>query len=229
MRRQVQMEEISDGKLYDSQDLVKVGCQDCAGCSVCCKDMGESVILDPWDIYQLTTNLQCSMQQLLQKELELGVADGILLPHLSMRGEQVCCSFLNEEGRCSIHAFRPGLCRLFPLGRKYGDSSFQYFVQIHECPHENKTKVKVRKWLHIPELEQYEKFVLAWHDFLTPLQRYAEELVKEETKQDLLHTLNMYVLKQFFLTPYEGDETFYVQFYERLQEAKETLNFEIEE
>ena len=29
MRREVSMEEISDGKLYDSNDMVKADCHDC--------------------------------------------------------------------------------------------------------------------------------------------------------------------------------------------------------
>ena len=36
MKRQVTMEEISDGKLYTSNDLVKADCDDCEGCHACC-------------------------------------------------------------------------------------------------------------------------------------------------------------------------------------------------
>ena len=33
MKRNVSLEEISDGKLYTSNDMVKADCGDCAGCS----------------------------------------------------------------------------------------------------------------------------------------------------------------------------------------------------
>ena len=33
MKREISLEEISDGKLYGSGDMVKVGCDDCRGCS----------------------------------------------------------------------------------------------------------------------------------------------------------------------------------------------------
>ena len=36
MRREVTLEEISDGKLYDANDMVKADCQDCKGCFDCC-------------------------------------------------------------------------------------------------------------------------------------------------------------------------------------------------
>ena len=42
MRREVTLEEISDGKLYDANDMVKADCQDCKGCCDCCKGMRAS-------------------------------------------------------------------------------------------------------------------------------------------------------------------------------------------
>ena len=44
MRRNVSLEEISDGKLYGSNDMVKADCQDCKGCCDCCTGRGDSVI-----------------------------------------------------------------------------------------------------------------------------------------------------------------------------------------
>ena len=37
MRREVSLEEISDGRLYELNDMVKADCQDCAGCHDCCE------------------------------------------------------------------------------------------------------------------------------------------------------------------------------------------------
>ena len=58
MRREVTLEEISDGKLYDANDMVKADCQDCKGCCDCCKGMGDSVLLDPYDVCRLSRGLQ---------------------------------------------------------------------------------------------------------------------------------------------------------------------------
>lgn len=49
MKRNVDLNEISDGRLYSANDMVKVECGDCAGCSACCQNMGTSVVLDPMD------------------------------------------------------------------------------------------------------------------------------------------------------------------------------------
>ena len=211
MKRQVSMDEISDGKLYTLNDMVKAGCNDCKGCSACCQGMGSSIVLDPLDVYRLCQNLGQTFEQLLAEKLELQVVDGIVLPNLKMGGEKEQCAFLNEEGRCSIHAFRPGICRLFPLGRYYENGSFQYFLQIHECKNQNRTKVKVRKWIDTPDVARYEKFVADWHYFLLDLQENLQKMTNEnEMKQ-----ISMRILKEFYLIPYDTDRDFYEQFEER--------------
>ena len=101
------------------------------------------------------------------------------------------CAFLNEQGRCGIHSFRPGFCRMFPLGRIYENQSFQYFLQVHECAMEPKSKVKINKWIGIPDIRRYETFVTDWH----------------------------YLLKTFYLMPYDESQDFYSQFQERLEKA----------
>ena len=164
MKRQVSLEEISDGRLYTANDLVKADCGGCQGCSACCRNMGTSAVLDPLDVFRLEQGLGMDFDALLTKGLELNVSDGLILPNLRMTGEAEACAFLNPDGRCGIHPYRPGVCRLFPLGRYYEESGFRYFLQIHECP-KNRSKIKVRKWLDTPELPKYEAYIRDWHFF----------------------------------------------------------------
>ena len=65
MRREVTLEEISDGRLYEANDMVKADCQGCSGCCECCRGMGDSVILDPYDVWQLSRGLKKSPEELL--------------------------------------------------------------------------------------------------------------------------------------------------------------------
>ncbi|WP_461812789.1 YkgJ family cysteine cluster protein [Faecalimonas sp.] len=218
MRREVNMKEISDGKLYKANDLVKADCNDCQGCSACCQQMGTSIILDPLDLYRLTFGLHQKFEQLLADKIELNVVDGIILPNLKMSGVEEKCAFLNNEGRCSIHTIRPGVCRLFPLGRYYDGESFQYFLQIHECKKENRTKVKVKKWIDTPDLKKNEKYISDWHYFLKDIQKLLLEFQNDEKAKKI----NMLILQTFFLEPYHQGE-FYVQFYERLEKIKASI------
>jgi len=218
MRREVTLAEISDGKLYGLNDMVKAGCNDCIGCSSCCRGMGSSITLDPVDVWRLTTGLGVSFEQMLKHYIELNVVDGVILPNLKMAGTDESCLFLDEQGRCKIHAVRPGICRLFPLGRYYENETFRYFLQINECKKENRMKVKVRKWIDTPDIKRYEEFINNWHYFLKTLQ----ERISGSTDGDLAKRISMYLLKQFYMMPY-GSDDFYQEFAERLTEASNVL------
>ena len=87
------LEEISDGKRYGLNDMVRAACNDCAGCSSCCEDMGESIILDPLDIYELTKNLNTTFENLLKEQIELHVADGMILPNFYKRKDAAFTDF----------------------------------------------------------------------------------------------------------------------------------------
>lgn len=215
MERNVDMAEISDGKRYTSNDLAKLGCGDCAGCSKCCHGMGESIILDPYDIYSLTTNLKMTFGELIKEKISLSVSDMIILPHLNLKAENEGCFFLDGNGRCSIHSFRPGICRLFPLGRIYEDDSFSYFLQTDECAKTNRTKVKIKKWLGIPNLNEYENYINTWHYFLKNMKAFLEE----QNNESIAKKINVYILKIFFEEPYK-DEDFYTQFSQRMQKMQ---------
>lgn len=219
MRREVTLEEISDGNLYEANDMVKADCQDCQGCCDCCQGMGDTVILDPYDVNRLCQGLDKTPEELMSTVLELGMTDGNILPHLAMKGPQECCVFLNDKGRCSIHQIRPGFCRLFPLGRYYTEGGFKYILQIHECPKTNRSKIKVKKWIDTPDLKNYEKFVNDWHYFLLDVQ----EVLYNAEDPDLIRNLNLFVVNRFYLKPYDQNQDFYIQFYERLKEGKELL------
>lgn len=204
---------VSDTKLYGWNDLVKVGCNDCSGCSSCCRGMGQSVLLDPMDVFRLERNLGRTFEQLLAGPVELHVEDGLILPDLKMAGEDDRCFFLNEEGRCGIHAFRPGICRLFPLGRNYEKNRIQYFVLTDACPAKNKSKIKVKKWLDTEGLAEYEAFLVQWHGLTKALR---QRLMARSDQEAEAKQMNLSFLQIFYMTPYEGAD-FYEEFYRRME------------
>ena len=155
------------------------------------------------------------------KSTLLKMADGLILPYLKMTGEKEACSFLNSEGRCSIHTFRPGFCRLFPLGRLYEKGSFRYFLQIHECRKENRTKVRVRKWLDTLDFAAYEQFISDWHYMTKELGERIRSLGAEG--QEKSKKICLYVLNRFYMEPYGETKGFYEEFYRRLEQAKKDL------
>lgn len=218
-----------DTKLYGINDMVKVNCNGCKGCSDCCRGMGESIILDPYDIWQLENHLNCTFAELMQEKIELHVTDGLILPNLKMQGDKEHCVFLNAEGRCGIHALRPGLCRLFPLGRNYDDHEVQYFILEDACKNLNFAKIKVKKWLEIPDIKKYSDFLVTWHDLRKDLQKKilshemadvkaesnADRIISDLDSKDIMKEINMKLLHIFYEKKYTPED-FYGQFEERM-------------
>ncbi|QNM05534.1 YkgJ family cysteine cluster protein [Qiania dongpingensis] len=218
MKREVHLDEIE--RLYGLNDMVKADCGGCAGCSVCCHGMGNSVILDPLDAYRLLKGLSATFKELLEESAELHVEEGIILPNLKMTGREESCVFLDDTGRCSVHAYRPGLCRIFPLGRYYEGHSFRYYLQSSQCPKSGRTKIKVKKWIDIPDAGQNEHFILEWHDFLKELKERFAGSRDEALQKDV----NTFVLNLFYAEPYDMEADFYIQFEERLAKAKKLVS-----
>lgn len=191
MRREIDMAEISDGRRYQANDMVRADCGGCEGCFSCCEGMGASVILDPYDVRELARGLSTTFEQLLTSVLELNVVDGIVLPNLKMTGEKEQCGFLNEQGRCRVHAFRPG-----------------------------RGKVKVRKWIGVPEFSRYEQFVRKWHNFL----KACQEQIRAVPDGEPARLICMQVLKAFYMKPFHEQRDFYDEFEERLAECEWMLS-----
>lgn len=210
MERDMNLRKETDGKQYTRHDMARLGCEDCVGCSACCRDM-EGLFLDPWDFCMLTDFLRCTPQTILEQYTKLALVDGLAMPRLLMDRDQKQCVFLDADGRCSVHEARPGICRLFPLGRLYHeDGSFSYILQVHECQKKNRAKVRIDKWLGIPAPARYEQYVREWHAFCSRIRAQLQGLSKQQTR-----TLHLLILQRFYFEPY-AKGNFYDQFAVRL-------------
>ena len=217
MIRNVDWKEISDGRKYRSSDMVKCDTLGCRDCGDCCHAMNGLIVLDPYDIWRFAAAASLSFGELMQSHAELVLSDGLTLPALAMNGPFDACSFLDEKGRCSVHAARPGICRLFPLGRVYEDRGFHYFLQVNECG-KARSKVRVKKWVDTPDLARYEEYIREWHYFLKDVQQILEE---DESKRE---PACLYILQLFYRIPWDTKEDFYPQFEKKLKAAKETFD-----
>ncbi len=223
MIRNVNIEEISNGRLYDANDMVRLGVEDCAGCHACCCGTGDTLNLDPYDIYRLEKGLNMKFGDILAGHLELRVADGVIMPFLRMDKEikitagetavieKNACTFLNEEGRCGIHDSRPSICRLFPLGRIYEGDGHRYLLMENECHKERRLKIKIKKWLDTPDFAKYEAYIDEWHGIIGKITDNARTM-----PEDKLKAMNMAVLQLFYFADYDCKRDFYEQFKERV-------------
>ena len=208
MQHKVNLDEISDGKLYSSNDMVHIGCDGCNTAASCCRFAEDTITLDPYDIYQLQLGTGMNFEELYAKQLiALSPVAGLLLPHLNFSQDTGACPFLLENGRCSIHAYRPGLCRLFPLARLIDSDTVRYLMQIHECPCQTMPKTKIKKWLELPAIEYYEAYLLRWNSILTETRRQ----LAAASGQAELTMLTTDFLRKYYFTPYDSSLSFYEQ------------------
>ena len=92
-------------------------------------------------------------------------------------------------------------------------------MQIHECKNPNKTKVKVKKWIDTPNLQENKKYILDWHYFIDDVQEKLTHIADDE----LIKKIDLFILQHFFMEPYHETEDFYEQFNLRLEKAKKVL------
>ena len=206
MIREIDANLITPDKLLQSSDMARLGCNNCRDCSECCRDRAEAITLDPYDIRLLKEGLNYSFEGLLEQGfITLTVVDGVILPALAVRTfsgnseamdsippqkDMTVCMFLGEDGRCRIHSFRPGICRMFPLARIWHeDGSFSYFLQPGECSRANGVKIRISKWLGYPDVNGYEQFIRSYHDALRSL--------RGRMQKDLSHEEQVFIQRQF--------------------------------
>ena len=75
--------------------------------------------------------------------------------------------------------------------------------------------MKVKKWIDTPDVKRYDSYINQWHYFLKDLQQIAAE----DEEGTAAKTISMYVLKQFYLTPFQAEADFYGQFERRMMQA----------
>ena len=203
---------------YQLNDIARISSSACEGCGECCRGMGESIELDPYDSLQLAAGLNKRFADLINNEIALHSENGIILPHIAMKGGNDACSFLGKDGRCTIHPFRPGICRLYPLSRKYLDEGIRYFIQPDVCPGHSLVKVRIRSYLQIQEYSRYEGFKWNWFRFL----KDAEDTAISDADPSLRTKLGLFILETFFLRPYSNGD-FYSIFDKRMKRARRYL------
>ncbi|CEQ30500.1 Flagellin N-methylase [[Clostridium] sordellii] len=212
------LDKISDGKLYDIEDIVKADTCGCNGCNDCCLDVGDLVVLTPFDVYEIVNCLGITFNDLLGDKIELRQNNKILLPYLKMQDNNRC-SFLNEQGRCIIHSKRPNICRMFPLGRVYQDNDFKYFLQIGNCPKEDLKDVKVSDWVGIENYDENKEFILEWYK-LTKALAFRLKFVRDEKE---IEEINQILLDSCYHIDIEEGKNFYSVFLQCLPNIKKRL------
>ena len=187
-------------RLYGAQDMARISSSACAGCGACGRGVGDTIVVDAYDVWQLGGGTGRSFEELMGAGVDLHVEEGVILPHLMMRKETESCFFLGGDGKCRVHLYRPGICRLFPLGRQFDNEKTSYFIVPQGCVKGGLSKVRIDRWIGIPDLPVYEDYKSRWHSLVRTLMARIAAEQSDETRRNI----NLYFLRLFYMTPYEG-------------------------
>lgn len=97
----------------------------CNRCKKCCYD--KRIRLTPYEILRLARNLRLTTREFISQFTE---EQGTIL---RFRSEDGGCSLLGEEG-CTVHADRPGVCRIYPLGGLFELEGAETFALLTPHP-----------------------------------------------------------------------------------------------
>ena len=195
----------------------------CTACGKCCKDR-QDILLSPYDLNRMARFLKVEMGEIIQTYCVCHEGSSSHLPVvvLDMRSPQKTCPFL-ERRKCRIHAAKPTVCALFPLGRVGSEDhdSVQYILQHVDCGARDEEH-SVREWLGEFGLEESETWFHVWNKATVTLAKRMIPLAEKLTAgmmnpilQGLLETLYIH---------YDMEKEFMEQFCENVQKANEMLD-----
>lgn len=155
----------------------------CNRCKKCCHE--KRITLTPYEILRLARNLRLTTKEFIARFTEEG---GTIL---RFRSEDGACSLLGDEG-CTVHADRPGACRIYPLGGLFqleGEETFAQLVPhpeslgVYGSPATFKPGDTVRSFLEAQGLAPYHRANKRYVELLTRLlPLIAEQLTKQENE-----------------------------------------------
>ena len=109
-------------EIQENYDQMMIGPDDtfrfhCTMCGKCCINR-EDILLNPYDVYRASKELRITPGDFFAKYCEtyLGSSSSMVVVRLLPRGPEKRCPLLKGK-RCAVHAGKPTVCALFPLGR----------------------------------------------------------------------------------------------------------------
>lgn len=157
----------------------------CVGCGRCCIHR-EDILLTARDLFRASKHLNIQTAVFVKRYCECYIGDTSRLPIVRLKpvGADHHCPMLNGK-KCLIHAAKPVVCALFPLGRaEMGETTSSdelntvYFKQDVSCPTNRNTTV--RKWLERFGIEENDVFQKRWSQMLVETSAALQGMLKHE-------------------------------------------------
>jgi Fe-S-cluster containining protein len=227
-------------EIAENIDNLEIGLDDsfrfkCYGCGKCCKNR-EDILLSPKDLFNIAVALGKTTVEIMASICDRYIGGGSRIPLVRLQpiGKNQVCPLL-KDNRCAVHALKPAVCALYPLGRfvKYkadngsvdlsGEASVSYLLNPIECGgHRNNT---VRSWLESFGLDTNDPYYLRWTDFFMGMSNFVRELESAEHKLPQQGFAAVWsILEHLLYENYDTAQDFMPQFEGNIAKAKELID-----
>ena len=180
----------------------------CKNCGYCCDHT--LIELYPFDIKALCERKNISTKEFHQSHAVVRPDDhGI--PKCVLINKPSC--HFKENNLCTVYSSRPVRCRLYPLGRIFGEEQLLYVVSEYKCVgFDTGKKRPIVQFLEEQGVTPFNKLVKDWTDFLRKMQE------KELKNDPVLQT----IFRKVF---YDFDDLLIKKYRERLRKEETTEDF----
>jgi Fe-S-cluster containining protein len=215
---------IHDLSTEEFMDLPKLKLDDtfefnCISCGRCCKNRHD-ILLTPYDLYRISSHLGRTPQEVFERYCE--VYEGRNSHYPVVRIVPVpptnSCPFLRGK-RCSVHARKPVVCRVYPLARIFDEQPEAYYVISGASCHHHPHPISVREWIADVASEEAEQAGSLWseavHAILPEIQPgKIPEALRERCLSTAFSTLWL---------NYDMSKSFIAQFRDNITHIKEII------
>jgi len=214
--------------MMDNIEALEIGLNDgfrfsCRGCGQCCKHR-EDILLTPRDLFKIARHLEKRVIEIVETYCEVYVGGSSRIPivRLMPKGKDKDCPLL-QNNRCIVHASKPAVCALFPLGRfmqinaENADNPSDDDLQIRFLINENhcggRQYNKVRRWLESFGIEPNDQVYLLWAKTATRLGDFIKNLENSEKRMPEAGFDAIWAIAyELLYMRYETDQEFQPQF-----------------
>ena len=136
----------------------------CSRCGDCCRNVKESVIVEPLDLFRIARFFGKTTDDVMEEyTTALRLAWGYPMLTLKIKQHMDACVFL-RAGKCGIYEARPRACRTYPLGTGPDDEKPGAFLDLivsKKQHHFTGESVRVRDWMGQNINDEDRAFILA--------------------------------------------------------------------
>lgn len=167
----------------------------CKACGNCCRNRKEPILLTGYDVFRIAKGLKIETIEVVTK-YTIGYVGGTSnLPVLTLKERQDGSCSLLRNGKCMVHANKPLVCAIYPLGRYYlpAEKRFGYFQQNICCGTDEVHTLE--EWLDKFNIHEWDEASSLWATIITKL---AEQTMKIKESKAIEKMANILAIALYY-------------------------------